>query len=393
MAALYVHVPFCLEKCSYCAFYSVAIGKYKTEDNYRSALVRKYLDGMHREILLRKKDAPKGVSSVFIGGGTPTALKEEELRELLALINEFSDLSGGIVESTIECNPGTINRAKAEIFSEYGINRVSLGVQALDDGLLKKIGRIHNVEQAVEAAALIREVGINNINLDLMFALPGQTMGKWLETLEKALVLRPKHLSVYALTIEEDTPFAVKYSNKATETEAALLPDDDLQADMYEMAVDLLEKAGYVHYEISNFALPGYECQHNLSYWRSEQYIGLGPSAVSCVDEVRSKNIEDIDEYYENMMSNEKWAVKEENREKLTKEQVISEYMMLGLRTAEGVAFDNFYGRFQKGIKDIYGDFLEEYINRGLLISKAGRLKLNSRYFFVANAIFTKFIL
>jgi oxygen-independent coproporphyrinogen-3 oxidase len=393
MAVLYVHVPFCPEKCSYCAFYSVAIGRNKTDRDNRNLLVRKYLDGLHREILLRRQDAPKGVSSVFIGGGTPTALNEEELKELLSLINEFNDPTDGIIERTIECNPGTINRAKAEIFSQYGINRVSLGVQALDEGLLKKIGRVHNVKQAEEAAAIVREAGINSIYLDLMFGLPGQTKEKWLETLEKALALKPQHLSVYALTIEEETPFARKYANNATEINEALLPDDDLQADMYEMAVEFLKKAGYIHYEISNFALPGFECRHNLSYWRSEQYIGLGPAAVSCLDEVRSKNFEDIDEYYENMINNGKWMVIEENQEKLTKEQVIFEYMMLGLRTAEGVAFANFYDRFQKGIKDIYGDFLEEYISRGLLISKGGRLKLNPQYFFVANAILTKFIL
>jgi oxygen-independent coproporphyrinogen-3 oxidase len=239
----------------------------------------------------------------------------------------------------------------------------------------------------------VREAGFISIYLDLMFGLPGQTKEKWLETLEKALALKPQHLSVYALTIEEETPFARKYANNATEINEALLPDDDLQADMYEMAVEFLKKAGYIHYEISNFALPGFECRHNLSYWRSEQYIGLGPAAVSCLDEVRSKNFEDIDEYYENMINNGKWMVIEENQEKLTKEQVIFEYMMLGLRTAEGVAFANFYDRFQKGIKDIYGDFLEEYISRGLLISKGGRLKLNPQYFFVANAILTKFIL
>ncbi|ADY56725.1 oxygen-independent coproporphyrinogen III oxidase [Syntrophobotulus glycolicus DSM 8271] len=393
MTALYVHVPFCVKKCPYCAFYSVALAPNGKEDKNRSVLIRKYLEGIRKEISLRRQDAPGGVSSLFIGGGTPSVLDEGELKELLILIGEIAGRNDGRTERTIECNPGTINEKKAQILQAFGINRVSLGVQALDDGFLKEIGRIHGVKQVEEAVKIIRGAGIDNLNLDLMFGLPGQTMEKWFETLEKAIAFKPQHLSLYALTLEEETPFGREYGSDGAGKANVCLPDDDLQADMYEGAVELLETAGYARYEISNFALPGYECRHNLSYWRGDQYLGLGPGAVSCLKGVRSKNIDSLDQYNLNLAEGYARQAQAEDREYLTEEQMISEFMMLGLRTAEGIAFETFYGKFQRNIEDIYREFLAEYMQKGYLLADHGRLKLNPQYFFVANAVLTKFML
>ena len=314
MPLLYVHVPFCVQKCDYCAFYSQALINTPKEH------ISLYLEGLEVEISKRQKDAPQGVSSLFIGGGTPTALKDGELEQLLRMIHQGFIANSG-AEKTVEGNPGTLTIEKLTILQRYGINRFSLGVQSFDDRLLRAVGRVHTAGQAREAIRRLRAVGFMNINLDLMFGLPGQDIGSWQASLEEALSYSPEHLSLYGLMLEEGTPLYERdrgtvlasqeegrFSDRGMVRASTrrcfdglehvnLLPDDDLQAQMYEWAVIRLNQAGYRQYETSNFALPGFECRHNLGYWRGADYLGIGPGGVSCINWVRWKNIEDVGSY------------------------------------------------------------------------------------------------
>ncbi|NLI92433.1 MAG: radical SAM family heme chaperone HemW [Peptococcaceae bacterium] len=398
MPSLYVHVPFCVKKCDYCAFYSLPLL------NSCEGLAD-YLRGVAQEIELRSNEAPAGVSSLYLGGGTPTVLSWRQLDDLLKEIHlHFTFLSGqgkegqSFPEKTTEANPGTITEEKLKVLRDYGVNRISLGAQSFNDRLLYQIGRIHRAQDILHAVKRIRKAGIENLNLDLIFGLPGQTLEDWQDTLRKAVGLSPEHLSVYALTLEEDTPLGKKYLARdlnsfkmSDRDEAGDLPDDDLQADMYEWAVDFLSNKGFRRYEISNFARSGYECQHNLAYWRCEEYIGLGPGAVSCMRRVRSKNIEDMEAYLKDAAAGKRPFDGAET-EFLTPEQQMSEYMMLGLRTEQGIDPIDFYHKFQVSIQDIYGQIMANYIDRDVLSISGGRLKIHPNYSFVANSIIKDFI-
>jgi len=416
MSSLYVHVPFCIKKCDYCAFYSVPLNAHQ---------VSMYENGIAQEIALRKLEAPTGVSSLFIGGGTPTALSASHLETLLSEIhthyNFVNPINGLQAEKTAEANPGTLDTEKLAVLRKYGINRISLGVQSFHPALLRQIGRIHGVEQILAAVRLIRQAGFDNLNLDLIFGLPGQTLKDWQDTLKKAVAVSPEHLSIYALTLEENTPLGRKYAASCqaggshTDLESIgvelkdgrksynvikqdnkqgnfiSLPDDDLQADMYEWALAYLHKNGYERYEISNFARPGYACQHNQSYWRSEAYIGLGPGAVSCIEGIRSKNTEEITDYV-NKLATGRRPIEQGETEVLTLDQRISEYMMLGLRTTQGVDIQAFLEKFKVPIQDIYGQIMANYVDRGIMCLEQKTLKINPDYLFVANSILQKFI-
>ncbi len=431
MTSLYVHVPFCLKKCSYCTFYSLPLSAVQVRNKQfygDSDLISSYLSGVKREIALRNMEAPHGVSSLFLGGGTPTVLSPNQLDRLLGEIHQhFVIQDKPNIEKTVEANPGTLDAEKLDVLKNYGINRISLGVQSYNDILLKKIGRIHTSKDIDQAVSLVRRAGFSNLNLDLIFGLPGQIMEDWQDSLNRAVELSPQHLSIYALTLEEDTPLGRRYlseqtaqktwnstcsSNHLTQSTFELsiehpfeiqsdlespvkredfLPDDDLQADMYEWAVGFLQEKGYDHYEISNFARQGYECRHNLSYWRSEDYIGLGPGAVSCIQAIRTKNIENITAYTR-MLKSEKKPFDLEETEVLTPKQLISEYMMLGLRTAKGIDIGEFNNKFMFNIQDIYGQIMANYMDRNVLFLSEERLMINPSYYFIANSIILDFI-
>ncbi|HZK86300.1 MAG TPA: radical SAM family heme chaperone HemW, partial [Desulfosporosinus sp.] len=293
MPSLYIHVPFCVKKCDYCAFYSHSL-LHSPKD-----LTSVYLDGLEVEMAKRGKDAPLGVSSLFIGGGTPTALNNRDLDRFMTMLHRHFQLNPG-VERTMEGNPGTITSSKLEILRRYGINRFSLGVQSFDDRLLSAVGRLHSAKEAREAIGRLRTAGFENINLDLMFGLPGQDMANWQATIEEALSYSPEHLSLYGLMLEEGTPLYERYKEGSDEKINGIetvLPNDDLQAEMHDWAVERLKQVGYRNYETSNFARPGFECQHNLGYWRGQDYLGLGPGGVSCLNRVRWKNIEEVHAY------------------------------------------------------------------------------------------------
>lgn len=399
--SLYVHVPFCIQKCDYCAFYSHAL-KDSSEE-----LIALYLEGLEVEMARRQQDAPQGVSSLFIGGGTPTALSLENLERFLQLITRNFSFPEG-AEKTVEGNPGTLTREKLILLREYGINRFSLGVQAFDNNLLRTVGRIHSAQQARDAVKLLRDEGFANLNLDLMFGLPKQDMVSWQMSLEEALSYRPEHLSLYGLMLEEGTPLYDRFSEEfevaptkgekpiieKTSIETANygeLPDDELQAKMQEWAVRRLEKAGYIQYETSNFAIPGFECHHNLGYWRGEDYLGLGPGGVSCLKRVRQKNVEDVRVYQSSLLNGEE-PLDEEGREVLSLKECMAERMILGLRLSEGVNFTRFRKDFGVDLRDIYQDVLERYKHRDVLVIKGDNLCLNPKYTFVVNGILQNFV-
>jgi len=359
----------------------------------------------------RREDAPQGVSSLFIGGGTPTALKDRDLERLMEMIDRHFH-SSSKAEQTMEGNPGTITPSKLNILRRYGINRFSLGVQAFDDKLLKAVGRMHTAQEAREAIVCLRTAGFDNLSLDLMFGLPAQNMATWQATVEEALSYSPEHLSLYGLMLEEGTPLYERYNEELTDMTDELenvevdskprsaqagvvqgdqLPDDDLQAQMHEWSVERLKQAGYTHYETSNFARTGYECQHNLGYWRGKDYLGLGPGGVSCLNRVRWKNIENV-RTYQSRLHNGQNPVEEAGQEALTLHECMAERMILGLRLAEGVNLTSFRNDFGVDLRDIYRDVLERYRNKDVFKLQGEYLHLNEKYSFVANGILEEFV-
>ncbi|TGE40224.1 radical SAM family heme chaperone HemW [Desulfosporosinus fructosivorans] len=407
MPSLYIHVPFCIRKCDYCAFYSHSLV------NSPKDLISVYLEGLEVEMVKRQKDAPQGVSSLFIGGGTPTALKDSDLECLMDLIQRHFRLDPE-AEQTMEGNPGTITTSKLNILRRYGINRFSLGVQTFDDKLLSAVGRMHTAQEARDAIGRLRATGFNNLNLDLMFGLPSQDMGTWQATVEEALSYSPEHLSLYGLMLEEGTPLHSRYKvgaiDETDETDEVdkeqklesrcgpaenvgceTLPDDDLQAEMHDWAVKRLKQAGYTNYETSNFALPDYECRHNLGYWRGEDYLGLGPGGVSCLNRVRWKNIEEV-RTYQSRLDNGQDPMDESGQEALSLQECMAERMILGLRLEEGVNLTLFRNDFGVDLRDIYRDVLERYKNKDVLIFQGDYLRLNPKYSFVANSILQEFV-
>ena len=384
--SIYVHVPFCLSKCHYCAFFSEPIGV----DPIRTSSLESrtsYLDGLALEIELRQKDALPGASSLFIGGGTPTLLNEDELTRLMKLLRQGFALEPS-AEFSVEGNPGTITGEKLRALMDAGVNRFSLGVQSFNDQLLRRIGRSHTADQARQGIESVRRAGIRNLNLDLIFGLPGQTMEDWQTSVGEALGHQPEHFSLYALTLEEGTVLARQEAKGLLGGEARL-PDEDALADMYAWAVERLAAAGYGHYETSNFALPGYECRHNQNYWRGGDYLGLGPGAVSCRDGVRRRNIENIARY-RSMLGKEREPVSEQ--EVLSLRQRMAERLILGLRTADGVDLAMFQADFGRPVEDVFGPDLAKHVRSGALSRTNGYLRLDKRYAFVANAILRDFV-
>ena len=279
MPGLYIHIPFCVKKCFYCDFYSLS-GRLDSLDSYIPALLTE-----------ARQHQGMSFQTLYLGGGTPSLLGTEGLPKLMDGLHEIFDLSE-LTESTMEANPDSINAALLETAQISGINRISIGVQSLSDIELKKVGRIHTAPQAVEAVELARDHGYLNISCDVILGLPGQDWPSLMVTLETLIGLDIQHLSLYCLTIEPHTPLALKSPSD--------LPSDDVQAELYEKACALLRKRGFLHYEISNFALPGYECRHNLNYWRGGEYLGLGPAAASHLQGRRYKNKADLDAYLRN---------------------------------------------------------------------------------------------
>ncbi|NTV90453.1 MAG: oxygen-independent coproporphyrinogen III oxidase [Clostridiales bacterium] len=360
---LYIHIPFCKCKCNYCDFNSHA-GKESLAVPYFNALKKEISD--YSEILGKRH-----ITSIFIGGGTPSHVDPSLIKELMETVSEKL-IPDNDIEVSIESNPGTLTLEKLQIYRSCGINRLSIGLQAWQDRLLKDLGRIHSSGEYAESIDNAVKAGFTNINADLIFGLPGQTLEDWEETIDNVLATgasggKPAvtHLSCYSLKIEEDTVFGDRLAAGTLK-----LPEEELDREMYSLAIKKLAAAGFKQYEISNFALPGYECRHNLVYWKAQEYVGLGAGAHSYVDSVRYNNIYGIEDYIEAVGNeheeNHNYAYKE-NHQYIDKKEEISEFMILGLRLTEGVSISEFRSRFKSEISECFGKQIEELRKKGLL--------------------------
>ncbi|WP_368235404.1 radical SAM family heme chaperone HemW [Clostridium perfringens] len=373
--SLYVHIPFCAQKCLYCDFPSFA-----RKDHLRKA----YIEALNKEIIsLREKHNNLEINTIFIGGGTPSVL---EANELECLLKEVAKLNmAKEVEYSMECNPGNLTEEKLEVMKKYGVNRISMGLQAKQDNLLKGLGRIHNYKTFKENFLLAKKVGFNNINVDLMFGLPNQSLNEWEETLREIISLEPAHISAYSLIIEEGTAFYNLYENDKLK-----LPTEEEERKMYHLAKKILEENGFNQYEISNYAKEGKECRHNLAYWNMDNWIGVGSAAASYINGKRIKNISNVEEYI-NSIKDKGEAVEEIINN--SKNDNMEEFMFMGLRKINGIDENEFKNRFSMNINDVYGEILNKYIGEGLLIRESGRIFLSEKGIEISNVIMADFLL
>jgi len=377
---LYLHIPFCRRKCPYCAFASRQ-GEETDADAYAELLLREMLLASRESLPLRP------LESVYFGGGTPSLLSPQQAARILEQADRLFGIAEG-AEITLEANPGTVDYRKLMDFRNTGINRLSLGVQSFDDRMLVTLGRIHTSRQAREAFRNSRQAGFDNIGIDLINSLPGQTLESWRDDLEQALALAPEHLSIYGLTLEEGTPFADRYSGNSP-----LLPDDDLSADMFELADSILSEADYEHYEIANYARPGFRSRHNSGYWRRDGYLGLGVGAHSFLLEgefgVRFGNSSDLDEYGATISGGK---LPRRDITRLSRADALAEFMFLGLRMADGVDFVEFRRTFGAGIEQVFGKELEELSCQGLLLGNGKTVRLTLQGMLLSNQVFSRFL-
>ncbi|EOU1461202.1 oxygen-independent coproporphyrinogen III oxidase [Clostridium perfringens] len=373
--SLYIHIPFCAQKCLYCDFPSFA-----RKDHLRKA----YIEALNKEIIsLREKHNNLEINTIFIGGGTPSVLEADELECLLkevAKLNMSKD-----IEYSMECNPGNLTEEKLEVMKKYGVNRISMGLQAKQDNLLKGLGRIHNYKTFKENFLLAKKVGFNNINVDLMFGLPNQRLNEWEETLREIISLEPAHISAYSLIIEEGTAFYNLYENDKLK-----LPTEEEERKMYHLAKKILEENGFNQYEISNYAKEGKECRHNLAYWNMDNWIGVGSAAASYINGKRIKNISSVEGYI-NSINEKREAVEEIINN--SKNDNMEEFMFMGLRKINGIDENEFKNRFSMNINDVYGEILNKYIDEGLLIRESGRIFLSEKGIEISNIIMADFLL
>lgn len=376
MLGLYIHVPFCAQKCNYCDFNS-----YKIEEKNQKT---DYLISIRKEMELYKEEFKnKEFTSVFLGGGTPSILTPEELTTLME--NIYSNFNiGKDAEITMECNPGTLDKAKLKAIKSLGINRLSMGLQVTQDHHLKYIGRIHTYEQFEKNYKDAIEVGINNINVDLMYSLPNQSFDEWKETLNKIINLNPSHISAYSLILEEGTKFYDMYLNKEFE-----LNDEEVDINIYNYTIDTLCKNGYHQYEISNYSKEGYECKHNIVYWQCDNYLGLGPGASGYINNYRYSNICDI-KGYNKCLEYDKRPIEEKNI--LSKKDEMEEFIFMGLRMNKGINLDEFYKRFNIDFKHRYNDILDKLKNLNLIIEQNNNIILTQRGREISNTVFVEFI-
>ena len=367
---LYIHIPFCVRKCAYCDFLS-APGSEEAKASYTEALLRE---------IEAVKTEKREVSSIFVGGGTPSALSPSLMGDIFEKIHKSFSVAPD-AEITIEANPGTLSKEKLFLYRNVGINRLSLGLQSPEAAELKSLGRIHTYEEFLESFSLAREAGFQNINVDLMCALPDQTYEGWIRNLRKVAALHPEHISAYSLIIEEGTPFAKRKLN---------LPDEDTEYRMYEDTAGILAEYGYEQYEISNYAKKDLACQHNVGYWTRKEYLGLGLGAASLWGNQRFSNTSDFSAYLKESGSPEKIR---ENRETLSLEDEMSEFMFLGLRMTEGVSKAEFLEGFGTPIESVYGNVLDKYKSVGLLEEKEGRIFLTRAGIHVSNGVMAEFLL
>ena len=370
--SLYIHIPFCVKKCNYCDFNSYTAPE----------LVPPYMEALQKEISLYK-DLNRPVKTVYIGGGTPTLLSEKDLEQLIDGVRRRFKIKSG-AEFTVEANPGASSREKLLLLRNLGVSRLSLGLQAYQDRLLKVMGRIHSAKEFEESFKNARQAGFDNINTDVIFGLPGQTVSDFMETLEYLIELSPEHISCYSLTVEEGTVF-----HKWQQQGLLELPGEDEERAMYHNAVEYLKGQGFIHYEISNFAKPGRMSRHNMACWEYEDYLGLGAGAHSFMDGFRFYNYPSPQQYIK-CLSQKMLPVAKSEHINIREQQ--AEFCFLGLRLIEGLNKEAFKKRFGKDIHQIYGSTIEKLLASGLLEEDDIHLKLTSRGLDLANEVFVEFL-
>jgi oxygen-independent coproporphyrinogen-3 oxidase len=363
---LYIHIPFCVRKCLYCDFLSLP---------FDEQAARRYLSGLFRELELKSNMAGK-LRTIFIGGGTPTLLPADCFEQLFHCLRK-NFLFSPEIEISVEANPGTVTAPKLEVLFSLGVNRMSVGIQSFHDDELKMLGRIHTADEALEAVNLVKSAGFKNWAVDLMYGIPGQTMEAWKETLTKALGLSPYHISAYELTPEEGTPLW-----RLIEENSVRMPEEGLVLDMYNYAIDFLQDRGFEHYEISNHALPGFRCLHNLNYWNRGEYLGTGAGAHSFIKGVRSRNTGDMNVYIYDLKND---VIPEAEAIIISPDEALKEYIFLGLRKTEGIDLAQ--------AKKMRADFpaaCSELISSGLLALSENSIRLTRKGLPVSNMVIVR---
>lgn len=372
---LYIHIPFCVKKCEYCDFLS-----WNAEEEER----QQYVAALLSEIESYREFA-KGyrVSTIFIGGGTPSVLLPKQMEDILQKIYEIFELERR-PEITVEVNPGTVDEEKLQCYKENGVNRLSMGLQSVKDEKLRLLGRIHTYQEFVESYELARKAGFDNISIDLISSVPGQTLQEWKEELETAAAQNPEHISVYQLIIEEGTPFYEKYAEHPE-----LLPDEETSREIYLWTGKFLKEAGYEQYEISNYAKPGKESRHNLKYWERGDYLGLGLGAASMVRNIRMSNTKDMRTYLERC---DKPKTMREDVQFLEEPRQMEEFMFLGLRKTRGVSKKEFKRIFGREMDMVYEKALHKCLENGMLLEHKDRIFLSEEGTLLSNMVLSEFL-
>lgn len=397
---LYIHIPFCVKKCAYCDFLSGPQSK-EVIDKYVAALIQEIKVyaacqsmpsyDMCNNLQFNTMPNPFElkdtiVTSIFLGGGTPSILEIEQIKQIFTALRETFQISGD-AEITIEANPGTVTKEKLETYQQVGINRISFGLQSTNNEELKMLGRIHTYEEFFENYQLARECGFDNINIDLISAIPKQTIQSWEETLQKVIELAPEHVSSYSLIIEEGTPFAVAYGKGGAK--AGELPSEEDERLMYQQTEELLGQARYHRYEISNYAKEGKECRHNLGYWERKNYLGLGLGASSLIDNVRFHNTQDLKNYLEHSTQPEEIRCEEEV---LSQTAQMEEFVFLGMRKMKGISLREFEATFGICLDQCYGANIKRMEATGLVEEKDGYLRLTEKGIDISNYVFAEIL-
>jgi putative oxygen-independent coproporphyrinogen III oxidase len=373
--ALYLHIPFCKHKCHYCDFNTYAV-QGQPVDAYLSAMERE----MEQTVALLPPDR---IDTIFVGGGTPTILDPEQMHRFLEAVQRYFPERSDNLEFTMEANPGTTDLDKLQAMREGGVNRISFGVQSFDNGLLKDIGRIHKSDDVYRSVENARKAGFDNISIDLMFGLPGQTVKHMEDSLQRAMELELQHYSLYSLKVEENTLFHTLYQRGELP-----LPDEDEEVAMYEYIMDTLSQSGYEQYEISNFSRPGKQSRHNMKYWLNHSYYGLGAGAHGYTKGVRHVNIKGVKDYIE--AAGKQLPIKESNIVDDT--EAMEDFMMVGLRLLDGVRNSDFEAQFDCSMETVFGEELRRLTDQKLLESTDDGYKLTRKGLFIGNDVFSQFI-
>jgi len=372
ISALYIHIPFCVKKCGYCNFNSI---------KFEKSIVEAYLDAIVKEIKLLKEKYE--FKTIFLGGGTPTALNENQLKKLLTVVEESIDLNE-LVEYTIEINPGTLTTEKIDIISKSRINRISLGIQSFNDKYLHLLGRIHTGREALNTFTLLRNNGFENINIDLISSLPSQKVKEWENDLNIAISMQPDHISAYSLSFETGTPFKNQLNNG---TLKPINEEDDLE--MYKLTINKLKSVNYEHYEISNFAINGRKCQHNIIYWENREYVGIGAGAFSFLESNRTSNEPDVLKYIKNINADKKEI---SFSERLPLKDLAAETIIMGLRMSKGISNNRLLAQTGLSFKDVLSDKIYELRGNGFIDFDNSELKLTEKGLYVADSVMMEFL-